>query len=65
MAKKRKGNINALIRWVGKVGWYQCTKSLAGKKGISNPKLVCGFLKGRAKKKGVLSKSHRYGKRKR
>ena len=50
----------AAIGWVGKVGFDEAVKRLAGKAGIKNPKRLVGWLKGQAKAKGVLSPAHKY-----
>lgn len=60
--RKAGGNIRALIGWAGRVGWRGCVSGLSGKKGIRSPERLCGYLKGRAKKAGRLSRSHAYGK---
>ncbi len=57
---KKKGNIEALVRWAGKVGFYGAKEKLEGKKGIKTPEKLAGWLKGQAKKKGVLSPEHPY-----
>lgn len=43
-----QGNVDALIAWVGRVGYDNCVSSLTGKPGVSDPVKVCGWLKGRA-----------------
>lgn len=45
------GNVDALIKWVGDVGFDNCVKSLTGKEGIADPVKVCGWLKGQAHQK--------------
>jgi len=60
---KRQGNTQALVNWVGQVGWYACVSALPPKKGRKRAERICGKLKGLAKKQGVLSPLHAYGKR--
>lgn len=65
MAKRKAGkSIKGLIGWAGRVGWRGCVSRLRGQKGIRTPEKLCGYLKGQAKKTGVLSKAHSYGKKK-
>lgn len=58
-----RGNIEALIEWAGKKGFYETVKALRGKPGITDPERLAGWLKGQAKKRGVLAPEHEYGKR--
>jgi hypothetical protein len=46
------------IKWVGQEGFDTCVAHLSGKKGITNAKLLCGYLKGQARERGVLKKEH-------
>ncbi len=46
------------IKWVGQKGFDECVSHLSGKKDITNPKSLCGWLKGQARKKGELSLAH-------
>lgn len=62
MAEKKRGNVKALVKHVGSVGFGQCVREVTGK--VGNPRAVCGKLKGMAKKAGVLSKAHAFGRRK-
>lgn len=66
MAKKgkRRGNLRALVRWVGKVGFTTCKAKLTPHFGAERAKRICGNLKGRAKRAGALSPAHAYGKKK-
>lgn len=43
-----QGNIDALVRWAGSIGFDACVSSLTGKPGITDPVRVCGWLKGQA-----------------
>jgi len=47
-----------IIPWVGKVGYRGCVSALAGKRGITDAKALCGALKREARKRGVLKKEH-------
>lgn len=47
-----------LVDWVGKVGFSECVSHLSGKKGITDPKRLCGALKREARKRGTLSSKH-------
>ncbi len=46
------------IKWVGEEGFDECVAHLSKKKGITNAKKLCGYLKGKAREKGVLKKEH-------
>ena len=46
------------IKWVGKEGFNTCVAHLSKKKGITNAKALCGWMKGRARAKGQLAKEH-------
>jgi hypothetical protein len=46
------------IKWVGEEGFDECVVHLSKKKGITNAKKLCGYLKGKAREKGVLKKEH-------
>ncbi len=46
------------IKWVGKAGFDECVAHLSGKKGITNAKSLCGYLKGQAREVGQLAKEH-------
>lgn len=64
--RKRRGKqalstlLPAAIKWVGEVGFDEAVKKLSKATGINNPKMLAGWLKGQAKKKGVLSAKHKY-----
>jgi regulator of RNase E activity RraB len=57
-----KGNVEALIDWAGDVGFDGCVKAIKGSKDamskIDDPEKVCGWLKARAREKGVLAPEH-------
>lgn len=57
--KAGKGNIEALIRWAGKVGFKGAVKKLKKVKGISSPEKLAGWLKAQARKRGWLAREHR------
>lgn len=61
-AAKKKGirgsKIRGLVGWVGRVGFDECVAKLSTVKGVSDPKLVCGALKGEARRTGQLSRKH-------
>lgn len=44
--------------WVGDVGFNECVDHLSKKKGITNAKKLCGYLKGKARETGQLKKEH-------
>jgi len=46
------------IKWVGQEGFDTCVAHLSGKKGITNAKALCGYLKDEARHKGELKKEH-------
>ena len=50
----------ASIKATGKKGFRATVKALRGKKGITSPEKLAGWLKGQAKKRGVLSPEHPY-----
>jgi len=49
-----QGNVDALIRWAGGVGFDQCVAHLTGKEGVTDPEKLCGWLKAQS---GVHQKS--------
>lgn len=51
-----QGNVDALIRWAGGVGFDQCVAHLTGKEGIADPERLCGWLKA---KSGVHEKTNK------
>lgn len=53
--KKKKGNVDALIRHAGDVGFKQTVKDLKGKRGIKDPERLVGWLKARARERGQLA----------
>lgn len=57
-----KGNVEALVDWVGDVGFNGCVEAIKGSKRamerIDDPESVCGWLKAQARAKGVLSPEH-------
>ena len=59
-ALARRVLIPAATRWVGRVGFGGALTKLRGKRGIRTPRLLAGWLKGAAKRAGVLSAAHRY-----
>jgi len=46
------------IKWVGQEGFDTCVAHLSGKKGITNAKALCGYLKDEARHKGELIPAH-------
>jgi hypothetical protein len=46
------------VKWVGKAGFDECVAHLSGKKGITNAKALCGYLKEEARNRGTLKPSH-------
>ena len=46
------------VKWTGKVGFDECVAHLSGKKGITNAKSLCGYLKEEARNRGTLKPSH-------
>jgi hypothetical protein len=46
------------VKWVGDVGFNECVAHLSKKKGITDPKALCGYLKHKARKTGKLKKEH-------
>ena len=46
------------VKWVGKEGFDTCVAHLSGKKGITNAKALCGYLKEEARNRGTLKPSH-------
>ena len=46
------------VKWVGKEGFDTCVAHLSGKKGITNARALCGYLKGEARSRGQLKKEH-------
>ena len=64
--RKRRGRqalttlLPAAIKWIGQVGFDEAVRKLSDKSGIKNPKMLAGWLKGQAKKAGVLSAKHKY-----
>lgn len=42
------------VKWVGSHGFNTCVAHLTGKKGIDNPKAICGAMKGKAHERGQL-----------
>lgn len=55
----------AAVEAAGQRGFRGTLAKLKGKKGIKSPKKLAGWLKGQAKKRGVLSPKHPYvGRRK-
>ena len=46
------------VKWVGAEGFNTCVAHLSKKKGITNAKSLCGYLKNKARKTGVLKKEH-------
>ena len=50
----------AAIKWVGEVGFEEAARRLAKKAGITDAEKLAGWLKGQAKKMGVLSPKHPY-----
>ena len=46
------------VKWVGKAGFDECVSHLSGKKGITNAKALCGYLKEEARNRGTLKPSH-------
>lgn len=53
-----QGNNEALISWVGKVGFDACMNSKSIQETTDNPEKLCGWLKAQAKEKGVLAPEH-------
>lgn len=58
--KGNPGNIKALIRWAGKVGFSDVYQKIKDKPWVKDPKRLAGWLKAQAKKRGVLSPAHPY-----
>ena len=58
--RARRILLPAAIRATGKRGFYGTLEKLKGKKGIRTPIRLAGWLKGQAKKLGVLSPRHPY-----
>lgn len=46
------------VKWVGKAGFDECVAHLSGKKGITNARALCGYLKEEARNRGTLKPSH-------
>jgi hypothetical protein len=46
------------VMWVGEKGFNECVAHLSKKKGITNAKALCGYLKHQARKTGKLAKKH-------
>lgn len=46
------------VKWVGEEGFNTCVAHLSKKKGITNAKALCGFLKNKARETGQLKKEH-------
>jgi hypothetical protein len=46
------------VKWIGKAGFDECVAHLSGKKGITNAKALCGYLKEEARNRGTLKPSH-------
>lgn len=46
------------VKWVGKEGFDTCVAHLSGKKGITNARALCGYLKEEARNRGTLKPSH-------
>lgn len=55
---KLKKALEGPTKWVGEVGFNECVRHLSKKRGITNAKKLCGYLKGAARSKGVLKKEH-------
>lgn len=53
----------AAIKATGRKGFTKTKEALEGKPGITSPTKLSGWLKARAKERGILSKKHPYGKR--
>ncbi len=57
-----RGNVEALVDWAGDVGFDGCVAAIKGSKDamakIDDPEKVCGWLKARAREKGVLAPEH-------
>lgn len=53
----------AAIRSAGRKGFAKTREGFEGKSGIKSPTLLAGWLKGQARKKGMLAKEHAYGRR--
>ena len=45
-------------KWVGEHGFDVCVSHLSKKKGITDAKKLCGYLKGKARAEGKLKKEH-------
>ncbi len=56
--EKYAGNTDALIDWVGKVGYNGCINSKSVQESSTDPAKLCGWLKGQARDKGVLAPEH-------
>lgn len=60
----KKVLIPKAIAMAGKRGFKATMAKLKGKPGVRSPEKLAGWLKGQAKKRGLLSKKHPYGKKK-
>lgn len=56
--------VPAAEEWVGKVGFTKAKEALAKHPEVESPEKLAGFLKGKAKARGILSEKHPYAGRK-
>jgi hypothetical protein len=61
VVKKRpdiQKSLEGPIKWVGEEGFNECVAHLSKKKGITNAKALCGYLKHEARKTRNLKPKH-------